>query len=148
MPSCRPRRAGPDRFGALPGPVENLVFSLRGQAAAQAAGIRRCSVDEGRLTFEWRRPTPATWALWPSATAMSRLARYDSFDWRGAGAAWQEELIRVLSDPASAGGRVTRTAGPAAGSISSMTEAEPLKHPKLQPTREENRAGCARCSRW
>ena len=92
-----------DRFGALPGPVENLVFSLRVKLAAQAAGIRAVHVDEGRLDL---RVAPAD-ARDLGAVAQrhrhvqARRLRL-SFDWRGAGAAWQEELIRVLSDLAEA----------------------------------------------
>jgi transcription-repair coupling factor (superfamily II helicase) len=88
-----------DRFGTLPGPVENLVFSLRVKLAAQAAGIRAVHVDEGQLEL---RVAPAD-ARDLGAVAQrhrhlqARRLRL-SFDWRGAGAGWQQELIRVLSD--------------------------------------------------
>jgi transcription-repair coupling factor (superfamily II helicase) len=88
-----------DRFGTLPGPVENLVFSLRVKLAAQAAGIRAVHVDEGQLEL---RVAPADAR---DLGAVAQRPRYVharrlrlSFDWRGAGAGWQKELIRVLSD--------------------------------------------------
>ena len=92
-----------DRFGPLPGPVENLVFSLRVKLAAQAAGIRAVHVDEGLLEL---RVAPADQRDLGAVAQRHRHVQARrlrlALDWRGAGAGWQDELMRVLTDLAQA----------------------------------------------
>jgi transcription-repair coupling factor (superfamily II helicase) len=88
-----------DRFGKLPGPVENLLFSLRVKLAAQAARIRAVHVDEGQLELRVAPSDPRDLAVVAQRhrhveARRSRLR----FDWKGAGDRWQDELVRVLAD--------------------------------------------------
>jgi transcription-repair coupling factor (superfamily II helicase) len=88
-----------DRFGKPPGPVENLLFSLRVKLAAQSARIQAVHVDEGQLELRVAPTDPRDLAAVAQRhrhveARRSRLR----FDWRGAGDRWQDELVRVLVD--------------------------------------------------
>ncbi len=88
-----------DRFGAVPGPVENLLFSLRVKLAAQAAGIRAVHVDDGDL--ELRLGPEDGRDLGPVAERHRHLQARRlrlRFAWREAGSAWREQLLRIMAD--------------------------------------------------
>ncbi|HXA43069.1 MAG TPA: transcription-repair coupling factor [Candidatus Solibacter sp.] len=88
-----------DRFGAVPGPVENLLFSLRVKLAAQAAGIRAVHVDDGDLEL---RLAPDDGRDLGSVAERHRHLQARRlrlrFAWREAGSAWQDQLLRIIAD--------------------------------------------------
>ncbi len=91
-----------DRFGAVPGPVENLLFSLRVKLAAQAAGIRAVHVDDGDL--ELRMAADDDRNLGPVAARHRHLQARRlrlRFAWRQAGSDWQQQLLRIIADLAT-----------------------------------------------
>jgi transcription-repair coupling factor (superfamily II helicase) len=88
-----------DRFGQVPGPVDNLLFSLRVKLAAQAAAVRALHVDEGEL--ELRVGPSDTRDLGAVAGRHRHVEARRSrlrFGWKAAGGGWQDQLLRILSD--------------------------------------------------
>ena len=88
-----------DRFGPLPGAVENLLYSLRVKLAAQAARVAAVVIDgealELRLPAGDERDLAEVAARHRHVTARRTRLR---FGWTAAGDAWQEALLRVLAD--------------------------------------------------
>jgi transcription-repair coupling factor (superfamily II helicase) len=87
-----------DRFGALPGPVENLLYSLRIKLVAQAAGATAVTVDGDAIVVRFpddRAPDLA------EAAAANRLAEARRnklrFLWRRAGDGWRDGLAGLLT---------------------------------------------------
>jgi transcription-repair coupling factor (superfamily II helicase) len=91
-----------DRFGQVPGPVENLLFSLRVKLAAQAAAVRALHVDEGELELRVApgdaRDLAAVAGRHQHVEARRSRLR---FGWKVAGGGWQAQLLRILSDLAA-----------------------------------------------
>ncbi|MEA2645375.1 MAG: hypothetical protein QOE92_458 [Chloroflexota bacterium] len=88
-----------DRFGALPGAVENLLFSLRVKLAAQAARVAAVTIDGDSL--ELRMPAGDERDLAEVAARHRNVSARRSrlrFGWTAAGDTWQEALLRVLAD--------------------------------------------------
>jgi transcription-repair coupling factor (superfamily II helicase) len=92
------RRRLKDRFGPPPGPVENLLYSLRVKLVAQAAGLAAVNVDgdflELRLAPGDLRDLAAIAAGHRHLQAQRTRLRYG---WRAA-ERWQEELLRILAE--------------------------------------------------
>jgi transcription-repair coupling factor (superfamily II helicase) len=88
-----------DRFGSIPGPVDNLLFSLRVKLAAQAATVRAVHVDQGSLELRVspadRRDLGAVAGRHRHLEAKRSRLR---FGWQAAGGDWQDQLLRILSD--------------------------------------------------
>jgi transcription-repair coupling factor (superfamily II helicase) len=88
-----------DRFGSIPGPVDNLLFSLRVKLAAQAATVRAVHVDQGSLELRVspadRRDLGAVAGRHRHLEAKRSRLR---FGWQAAGGEWQDQLLRILSD--------------------------------------------------
>jgi transcription-repair coupling factor (superfamily II helicase) len=92
------RRRLQDRFGALPGPVENLLYSLRVKLAAQAAGLLAVNIDGDILDL--RVPPGDGRDLAGIAAGHRHLQAQRTrlrFEW-GAATEWQQELLRILAD--------------------------------------------------
>jgi transcription-repair coupling factor (superfamily II helicase) len=91
-----------DRFGQVPGPVDNLLFSLRVKLAAQAAAVRAVHVDEGELELRVApgdaRDLAAVAGRHRHVEARRSRLR---FGWRAAGGGWQDELLRIIADLAA-----------------------------------------------
>jgi transcription-repair coupling factor (superfamily II helicase) len=91
-----------DRFGQVPGPVDNLLFSLRVKLAAQAAAVRAVHVDEGELELRVAigdaRDLAAVAGRHRHVEARRSRLR---FGWRAAGGGWQDELLWIIADLAS-----------------------------------------------
>jgi transcription-repair coupling factor (superfamily II helicase) len=88
-----------DRFGALPGPVENLLFSLRVKLLAQAAGLVSVNLSDGAL--ELRLPADHDVDLESVASRHRHVNAKRSrveFGWRAAGEDWRDALADVLTD--------------------------------------------------
>jgi transcription-repair coupling factor (superfamily II helicase) len=93
-----------DRFGALPGPVENLLYSLRVKLAALDAGLVAVNIDGDTLDLRIAQGDPRDLAAIAAghrhlSTRGTRLR----FGWRAAQQAsgeWQEPLLRILADMA------------------------------------------------
>ncbi|MDP9325377.1 MAG: DEAD/DEAH box helicase, partial [Candidatus Dormibacteraeota bacterium] len=92
------RRRLKDRFGTPPGPVENLLYSLRVKLAAQAAGLTAVNVDgdvlELRVSQGDGRDLAGIAAGHRHLQAQRTRLR---FNWRAADD-WQEQLLRILGE--------------------------------------------------
>ncbi|MFN2465726.1 MAG: transcription-repair coupling factor [Candidatus Dormibacteria bacterium] len=101
-----------DRFGPLPGAVENLVYSLRVKLAAQAAGVAAIQADA--TTLEIR-------LVDGEAVDLGRLAdRHRDvsasrtrlrFQWAAAGDSWRERLLALLEELRQARAELVPVAG-------------------------------------
>jgi transcription-repair coupling factor (superfamily II helicase) len=88
-----------DRFGPLPGAVENLLYSLRVKLAAQAAGVAAIREDRGTLEIRLHQT---------EAVDLAGLARRHRdveagptrlrFLLARAGDAWQDRLLTLLQE--------------------------------------------------
>ena len=91
-----------DRFGPLPGPVENLLYSLRVKLAALEAGLVAVNIDGDMLDLRVAPGDPRD--LTSIADGHRHLTTRGTrlrFAWRAAVEAageWQEELLRILAD--------------------------------------------------
>ena len=87
-----------DRFGAPPGPVDNLMYSLRVKLAAQAAGLTAVNIDGDVLDLRVAQGDGRDLAGVATAHRHVQAQRTRlRFNWRAAGD-WREELLRLLAD--------------------------------------------------
>jgi transcription-repair coupling factor (superfamily II helicase) len=88
-----------DRFGPLPGAVENLLYSLNVKLLAQAAGL--VSITSSVGTLEMRMPPSHELELVAVANShryvTARKSRLE-LDFKAAGESWQEVLLEVLAE--------------------------------------------------
>jgi transcription-repair coupling factor (superfamily II helicase) len=88
-----------DRFGPLPGAVENLLYSLRVKLAAQAAGLSAITADgeviELRLPKEHGRDLKS---LAGSNRHLEVTPTRLRFRWKAAGDGWRDALLRLLGE--------------------------------------------------
>jgi transcription-repair coupling factor (superfamily II helicase) len=88
-----------DRFGPLPGPVDNLVYSLRVKLAAQAAGVAAIQADGQTLEIRLHENDSVDLghvaARHPDVQATRTRLR---FQWARAGDGWRERLLALLEE--------------------------------------------------
>jgi transcription-repair coupling factor (superfamily II helicase) len=88
-----------DRFGPLPGAVENLVYSLQVKLAAQAAGVSAIQSDAQMMEIRLRDADAVDLAGLAArhrdvAATSTRLR----FQWARAGEGWRERLLALLEE--------------------------------------------------
>ncbi|MGB2940464.1 MAG: transcription-repair coupling factor [Candidatus Dormiibacterota bacterium] len=87
-----------DRFGTPPGPVENLLYSLRVKLAAQAAGLIAVNVDGDALELRVAQGDGRDLAGIAAGHRHLQAQRTRlRFNWRAADD-WQEQLLRILGE--------------------------------------------------
>ncbi|MFY9614929.1 MAG: TRCF domain-containing protein, partial [Candidatus Dormiibacterota bacterium] len=87
-----------DRFGTPPGPVENLLYSLRVKLAAQAAGLIAVNVDGDMLELRVAQGDGRDLAGIAAGHRHLQAQRTRlRFNWRAADD-WQEQLLRILGE--------------------------------------------------
>jgi len=88
-----------DRFGVLPGPVENLVYSLRVKLAAQAAGVSAIQGDGQSLEIRLHDTANIDIAGVASRHRDVEATRTRlRFQLARAGDAWRERLLALLDE--------------------------------------------------
>jgi transcription-repair coupling factor (superfamily II helicase) len=94
-----------DRFGPLPGPVENLLFQLRVKILAARAGVEAVAGEDGQIVLKSSR-----WEAEEERTALAsrlgpgvRLSKKQLWVARAADQhGWRERLVEVLETMANA----------------------------------------------
>jgi transcription-repair coupling factor (superfamily II helicase) len=88
-----------DRFGPLPGAVENLVYSLRVKLAAQAAGVAAIQADAQSLEIRLHDSEGIDLAHLASRHRDVQASRTRlRFQWSKAGDAWRDRLLALLEE--------------------------------------------------
>ncbi|MDQ6746675.1 MAG: transcription-repair coupling factor, partial [Candidatus Dormibacteraeota bacterium] len=88
-----------DRFGPLPGAVENLVYSLQVKLAAQAAGVAAIQDNAGTLEIRLHDGEPVDLGRLAERHRDVQASRTRlRFQWVQAGEAWRERLLALLTE--------------------------------------------------
>ncbi|HEV3232735.1 MAG TPA: transcription-repair coupling factor [Candidatus Dormibacteraeota bacterium] len=86
-----------DRFGAVPGPVENLLYSLRVKILAQAAGAQAVTLDGDHIVVRFPDARAGDLAAAIPSHRLAEVRRNKlRFAWRRAGDSWREALAQLL----------------------------------------------------
>ena len=87
-----------DRFGPLPGPVENLLYLVDLKLLAGEAGIESVTQSGSTITLTLLEPVGgARIALQKALGALARVGNQQvRYNLRGAGDEWQASLVKVL----------------------------------------------------